>query len=317
MDKARRLFINRMMVLTGALAVTDPFKTFASGNRYINIQAATGRETTVYYTNDLHGNINAVYKGLGGLNHVKTILDGERPRGLIVDAGGFMTGSKNPAEQIKVIRLMNAAGYCAAGLSSLELAGGPGNLAALASLMKFSLINCNHRFDSQLAKLVKPYIIRQQGAIKVGITAVCQPLKGMHYMDAVESANKTAQMLKEEKKCDLVICLSHLGDKQVGAGPGNLELAAQSRHIDMIIGGDNDKLRGNALVLGNKMQHEVILTAAGWNGLMMGRTTICFNEMNRKAGVTCEHFIPGTSGGPAFSAGLALLRNEKNQLPHV
>src|ERR1700740_296732 len=213
MDKARRLFINRLVVLTGAAALNKPFKSAASVTGHLNTLAGPERKVTVYYTNDLHGNINAVHKGLGGLNHIKTILDNVVHRGPVLDAGGFMTGSKNLAVQQKMIALMNAAGYHAAGLSSRELAVGHDNLAALIPKMQFSLINCNHRFDGQLAKLVKPYIIMQQGAVKVGIMGVCPSLKGIHYMDAIECANQTAQMLKEEKKCDLVICLSHLGNK--------------------------------------------------------------------------------------------------------
>ena len=317
MDKARRLFINRLAVLTGAVALKKPFKSAVSVTRHLDGLAGTDRKLAVYYTNDLHGNINAVYKGLGGLNHIKTILDSEKPRGLVFDAGGFMTGSKNPAAQKKLIALMNAAGYHAAGLSSRELAMGQDNLAALVPLMQFSLINCNHQFDGQLAKLVKPFIIMHQGAVKVGVTAVCRPLKGVYYMDAIKCANRTAQMLKEEKKCDLVICLSHLGNKQHDTKPDNLELTAQSQHIDMIIGGNNHKLLDNALVLSNKMQNEVILTAAGWDGLMMGRTMLSFDRMNRKTGVCCEHFIPGKPANTRFAACMTSLLRQKDQLISV
>jgi len=96
--------------------------------------------------------------------------------------------------------------------------------------------------------LVKPYKIFNKNGIKVGVFGLGIELaglvdKGMYketvYNDAVEAAQDMVRILKKENKCDLVICLSHLGYnyKDEPTKLCDLKLAAITQDIDLIIGG--------------------------------------------------------------------------------
>ena len=55
------------------------------------------------------------------------------------------------------------------------------------------------------------------------------------FLDPVAKALEVASMLKKKKKCDLVICISHLGwDTDLD---DDIEMASGSRYIDLILGG--------------------------------------------------------------------------------
>jgi 5'-nucleotidase len=282
MNKTRRLFLSHLTVLSGTACLSAPLSSAAAVTNYVDELLPSAKKASIYHTNDLQGN-------LAGLKQIKAVFENDSLNGLLLDAGGFIDSSKSISEQRRIVYTMNAMGYKAAGLSNYELASGHENLVSLASTMQFSLVNCNHSFEGELNWIVKPYIIFKYNNIKIGITGVSSPLKGAKYNDAIQSANKTAAILKNNKKCDLVICLSHLSH----AGEESQALATQSENIDMIIGSDNGKLYPNTLILRNKIKHEVILAQTASNGLMAGNTIINFNRDKQKSAVLPKSFVPG------------------------
>lgn len=264
MNNPRRLFLSQLTFMAGVAALNRPLTSVAAVTKHINTLHTAKNAVTVYHTNDLHGKIDAVYENIGGLNQIKTLLKNEETNGLLLDAGNFIDASNTLAQQKQVLYMMNSMGYHAAAIGNQELSSGQDHLAALIPLMQFTLLNCNLQFNSKLSSLVKPYIIINRRNFKTGITGVCSQVSGIKYKDAIKSANDVARLLKKDEKCDLVICLSHLGHKQGGDAPDNQKLAEQSENIDIIIGGDNHKLFKNALVLRNKLKHEVILAQTAW-----------------------------------------------------
>ena len=48
--------------------------------------------------------------------------------------------------------------------------------------------------------------------------------RGVIYNDPLETAKTLSSHLRLEKKCDLVICLSHLGNRSHGSEPGDQEI---------------------------------------------------------------------------------------------
>ncbi len=255
----------------------------------------------------MHGNIDAGHNNPGGINSIKTLLENQDISGVLVDAGDFLNSAHSSSQHKEMIRNMNSMGYCAATPGNHELALGQANLASLIPLMKFAVVNCNYRFDATLSKLIKPYIIINTGRFKVGITGVGQPVDGVIYNDAIECANKTALLLKTEQNCDLVICLSHLGYKNDGDKPDNKKLAQQSEGIDLIVGGHNRKVLAAPLVILNKQKKEVLLSQAGWDGLMMGKTVFHF-EAKQKSHIKAKHFLSGHSSNETFAASVSALR---------
>ena len=80
---------------------------------------------------------------------------------------------------------------------------------------------------------------------KIGVFAVCPKLEGLvsakncpgvKYLDPAQVALETATMLKQEKKCDMVICISHLGWNS-GRGEDDQYMIRGSRNIDLVLGG--------------------------------------------------------------------------------
>lgn len=284
MNTDRRLFLSQLTLLSGTAALSAPLNSAAAVMSYVDEVLPSAQKIGITHTSDLYGNNTALGK-------IKNELAKETSAGILLDAGGFIDPSKSFIEQSNMVYAMNAMGYKAVGLSNNELAQGHDNLARLVNKTQFAIVNCNHQFEGELARLVKPYIIIKYNTLKIAITGVSSPLNGAKYNDAAQSANKTAALLKKGKKCDLVICLSHLGN--AADQNANQELAKRSEHIDMIIGGGNGTLRPNALVLHNNAGYEIILAHTASKGLMAGNTVISFNKSRQKTGVTPRNFIPG------------------------
>jgi 5'-nucleotidase len=311
MNNPRRVFLNQISLMAGTAALCKPLASAAAITKRINTFHSAKNAVTIYHTNDLRGNVDALYKNVGGITQIKTELKNQETGGLLLDAGNFINGSNSVSQQRQVIAMMNTMGYHAAGIGAQELSQGHDHLASLTQLMNFSLVNCNYEFNNNLQRLVKPYIIINSGSFRIGITGVGSQFNGVKYNDAIQSANKVARLLKNEEKCDLVICLSHLGSISDNDKLDNHKLAAQSENIDMIIGSNNNKLHINSKILHNKLKHEVILAQTAWNGLMMGRTIINFDSDKQKNGLKAKHFIPGTSAN-SFAASFSKLQLAEN-----
>jgi len=307
MKNPRRLFLTQVAGIAGIAALNKPLASIASVSKHINTLYSADRAITIYNTNDLHGKIDAGYNNAGGLNCIKKLLENQDTWGLLLDAGDFLDSSSSTSQQKDMIRAMNSMGYCVATPGNHELALGQENLAALIPIMKFAMVNCNYQFDPILSNLIKPYLIIHTRNFKVGITGVGQPVKGIVYKDAIVSANETAKLLKTQENCDLVICLSHLGFKNEGSAPDSKKLAQQSEHIDMIIGGHSRKVMNAPMIVLNKQKKEVMLSQAGWDGLMMGKTVFNF-ESKQKIGIKAEHFLAENSSGRKFIADVHALR---------
>jgi 5'-nucleotidase len=312
MNNDRRTFINQLSFVTALAALSKPMGSLAIASKKINTISSSGREVAVYHTNDLHGNIQPVFGGTGGLDQIQTLLKKQETNGLLLDAGGFLNMAKSSSSQKMMIQTMNKMGYHAAAIGDDELALGQDHLASLARHMQFSLVNCNYGFDGELKKRVKPYIIIKTGKFKTGVTGVGHKVDGVKYNDAIQSAIAAASHLKQMEKCDLVICLSHLGYEQTGDQPDDQKLAKQSEHIDMIISGHNCKLSMDPVVLRNRLKHEVIIGGGAFNGLMLGKAIFNFENSGLKHNLTVKNLIAGQRFGENFVSSFAELKaNEK------
>jgi 5'-nucleotidase len=314
MKKDRRLFLGQISAMAGLAALSKPIASAAAISKRVNSLYASRHCVTVFNTNDLHGNLSPIVSEMGGLIQIRKLIKNQETSGLMLDAGDFLDTSQSIASQKNMIYAMNDAGYHAAAPGNNELAAGQDHLAALAPLMQFSLVNCNYGFNRKLSRFVKPYIVIHSGKYKIGITGVGQQLQGIKYNDAISCANAAAKLLKENEKCDLVICLSHLGYKQPGDMPDSKKLAAQSVHIDMIVSGHNHKMSTAPFILLNKYRKEVIVSQAAWDGLMLGKTVFGF-ENGRPNDIKAKYFIAGQPPGQTFLRTFSGLRTmEKSPL---
>lgn len=122
------------------------------------------------------------------------------------------------------------------------------------------------------------YKIIYKGDIKTGIiTANDQSV-------TAAGINTLATYLKNEKNCNLVVCLSQLGYKS-STGLNDLELAASSTHLDVIIGGHATNFCKSPLTTLNKNKQEVIINHATTEGLALRKIELGFDNRGRKCQV--------------------------------
>jgi 5'-nucleotidase len=151
--------------------------------------------------------------------------------------------------------------------------------------------------------MAQPYKIIKKGPLKIGITGVGIELNGLVpkplyketvYINPIEAADNYAGILKNDYKCDYVICLSHLGYSYKTDKISDLKLAASSQNIDLIIGGHTHTFLDQPTSLKNKAGKDILVTQAGWAGIVLGRIDVFFEKSMKKKCVSCNNINIGT-----------------------
>jgi len=183
--------------------------------------------------------------------------------------------------EIAVANLMKMDASC---LGNHEFDNGLDFLAKMIRRAKFPFITTNFDFTgTRLEGLTKKYLILKRGGLKVGIIGLTinpeglvakKNYEGVKYLDPIESANQTAAFLKKEKKCDLVICLSHLGYYPAEDRVGDITLAKKSRNIDIILGGHTHTFLRQPDRRTNLDGKEVVIQQTGAYGINVGRVDV-------------------------------------------
>ena len=133
-----------------------------------------------------------------------------------------------------------------------------------------------------------PYKIFKKGKSKIGVLGVGIELQGLVsenlyektvYQDPIIAANKTAEILKKEG-CDMIICLSHLGDKYEDGKVSDEILSKESYDIDLIIGGHTHRFFETPRKYQNKRQNEVLVNQVGWAGIQLGQLDYKISSYN-------------------------------------
>jgi len=283
----RRSFLKNASIMAGTALLGSPIESFAAINKSFN-NFTKGNTISIYHTAELNGNINPNADLIGGLQEIRNTINQSETSGLVLDAGNFV----NKSFSSDIIYHMNKTGYHAATIGINELIYGATKFEQLIAETSFPIVNCNYTFQSSTK--VKPYSIVYAGKLKIGITGVCSEVKatGLTFHDPYNRVNYITQVLKEQEACDLVICLSALdtNDKRFN----NQGLATASKYLDFIIGTKNDKMQNGAIILQNADKQEVIVSAASYNGLILGKTTFGFNTDKVRNHFNHEYLIPGS-----------------------
>ena len=216
------------------------------------------KKITVLHTSDTHSCILPLNKNLadtmladrGGFLRRIAMLKQERrkdPGLLLFDCGDFSQGSsyytmfKGDVE----VELMNRMHYDAVTIGNHEFDFGLDNMIRLFKMAEFPVVCSNYDFaDTELKDIVKPYLVLKRQGVRIGVFALCPPLEGLvsrknygplKFLDPVEVTDRMVDVLRNREKCDVVICLSHLG-WEVSDYPDN-ELIKRTSGIDLILGG--------------------------------------------------------------------------------
>ena len=243
----------------------------------------------ILHTNDTHSRIEPLPQtdrtnpDKGGVVRRASYIDqvrAENKQVLLFDAGDFLQGTPyfNLFKGEVEVKAMNLMRYDAATLGNHEFDYGLGVLEKVIRLAHFPIVSSNYDFsETSLSGMVRPYLILKKGKLRIGVIGInIQPkglvatdnYKGMKFLDPEETANILAEQLRREKKCDLVVCLSHLG---YGA---DLRLAESSRHIDLIIGGHSHTYLQEPVERMNRDNKPVLIYQTSGRGATVGRMDI-------------------------------------------
>lgn len=257
----------------------------------------------ILYTNDQHSRIEPFpdndpkYPGMGGFaKRAKLIkkIKKEYQNVLLLDAGDIFQGTPyfNYYHGELEFKLMSQMGYDAATLGNHDFDLGIENLIKQLPHASFNFINCNYDFNNTpLKNKILPYKIINKDGIKIGITGVGIQLEGLVlkenygdiiYHDPIEKVKTIEKILKEEKKCDYIICLSHLGYQYKDNKVSDILLAQNTKYLDLIIGGHTHTFLEKPVFIKNANNNETLVTQVGWAGIWLGQVIINFSECNKK-----------------------------------
>ncbi len=284
----------RKFILQGALgasAMALPGALFA-GDEVVRL--------TILHTNDVHsrldpfpmdGSANAGKGGVAGRAAIIKKIRSEQEHVLLLDAGDIFQGTPyfNIFKGEPEMKAMQMMGYDAAIMGNHDFDAGMENFAnQLVTHGKFPILMCNYGFqNTPMESQFQPYKIFKKGHLKIGVTGVGIEMIGLvpenlfgntTYLDPISNANKVATMLKKDKGCDMVICLSHLGDKYTENKVSDEILAKESENIDLIIGGHTHRFFDKPREYTNKSGKKVLVNQVGWAGIQLGRLDFIFSK---------------------------------------
>jgi 5'-nucleotidase len=265
----------------------------------MNVGAKGPKKITVLHTSDTHSCVLPLNKNLadtmladrGGFLRRIAMLKQERqsdPDLLLFDCGDFSQGSsyytmfKGDVE----VELMNRMHYDAVTIGNHEFDFGLDNMIRLFKLADFPVVCSNYDFgDTELKDIVKPYIVLKRKGVKIGVFGVCPPLEGLvstknygplKYLDPVEVTERMVDILRNQQKCDVVICLSHLG-WEVSDYPDN-ELIKRTSGIDLVLGGHSHTYLKTLGYETDKTGRKVPVDHEGKHGIFVGKMQLMLEK---------------------------------------
>jgi 5'-nucleotidase len=293
----RRRFIRDTALSTAALLSCTIIPSFANEQTY---------KLTILHTNDVHSRLDPFpaeggwYPGLGGIAARAAIIKqirSEVDHVLLFDAGDIFQGTPyfNVYKGEPEIKAMSMMAYDAATMGNHDFDAGVENFAHQLQHANFPIVIANYDFNhTEMQDKYKPYNVFNKGGMRVGVFGIGIELQGLVpdklygetiYLDPIVCANQVADQLKNKERCDMVICLSHLGYKYDNGRVSDEVLAKNSYYIDLIIGGHTHTFLDAPVAYKNLINKEVLVNQVGWAGINLGRIDYTFNA-SKKFNVT-------------------------------
>ena len=253
--------------------------------------SAGAQNLTIIHINDTHSHIDpqrsGEYIGRGGVIEQAAYIDSVRCADgkrnvLLLHAGDYGQGTSYFTEMGGNIEIdvMNAFRFDASCLGNHEFDNGIDELARRLKNLKNDVVCANYDFSGTvLEDLVQPYTIVRKAGKKIGIIGLLTDVssvvdseiaKVLQYQDPAKVVNKYAEYLRDEKGCDMVICLSHLGYTE------DKELAASTVNVDLIVGGHSHTLLHKKQIVKNPEGDDVVVVQNWKWGLNLGHLSVDF-----------------------------------------
>ena len=283
----------------GTLAATLAPNLLLAGNSSILDDAP--KKITILHTNDQHSRIEPFDSSYtrnpnqGGFARRATLVQQIREKEnnvLLLDSGDIFQGTPyfNFFGGELEFKLMSMMKYDASTMGNHDFDNGLEGFLKVQPNAKFPFICSNYDFKNTILEgKTEAYKIFNKNGIKVGIFGVGIELEGLvgkknyaetKYLDPVEIAQQYADFLKNEKKCDLVICLSHLGYefKDKTDKICDTQLVKKTENIDLILGGHTHTFLKEPQTFQNLKGKNVLVNQVGWAGLLLGRIDFYFDK---------------------------------------
>ena len=284
----------------GTLAMTlAPNLLLAENLNIFDVKAAY--KLTILHTNDQHSRIEpfeASYTrnpNQGGFARRAALIEKIRKENsniLLLDSGDTFQGTPyfNFFGGELEFKLMSMMGYDASTMGNHDFDNGLEGFKKVQANAKFPFICSNYDFKNTILDgQTIPYKIFNKNGIKVGIFGVGIELAGLVgkkqygetvYENPIEVAQHYSVFLRNEKKCDLVICLSHIG-YDYRDNPNKISdkiLAAKTDGIDLILGGHTHTFLPEPQTFTNRKGKNVLVNQVGWAGLLLGKLDFYFDK---------------------------------------
>jgi 5'-nucleotidase len=293
----RRDFIHKTAISSAFLGL--------GGLSLSSFKSASTKQLTILHTNDVHSYIDPFppnhpkNPNMGGVARRAAIIETirkENPNVLLLDAGDIFQGTPyfNYYGGELEFKLMSMMRYDLATIGNHDFDNGIEGFYKQFPNASFDFVSANYDFkNTVLDGHVQPYKLFDKNGIKVGVFGLGVALEGLVdkknsketvYNDPLEISKDMARILKHEKKCDLVICLSHLGYKYKDEPDKicDLKLAELTKDIDLIIGGHTHTFLDKPTIMKNSENKEVLVNQVGCYGVNLGRVDFYFDTDNTK-----------------------------------
>lgn len=284
------------------------------------IPGVAAKDLVLLHSNDTHSLIEPGPDGMGGVLQRKAIMDSVRKAEknvITVDAGDVVQGTlyfkffKGDVEY----PLMDMMGYDIRILGNHEFDNGMKELAKYYKNTKGTPLSSNYDFaGTDLEGVFETYLIKKVDGKKIGFiglnidpeSIIAKDNIDVNFKDVVKTANELAAWLKNDKKCDLVVAVTHIGYVKENEKTTDVELAQESRDIDIIIGGHSHTLIDPAnpdkypSIVRNSEGRPVIICQTGKSGRYLGYVKIDLDnlEQQKREGSYDYRLIPVTDRFP-------------------
>jgi len=252
------------------------------------------KHITILHTNDVHSYIDPFpadhpkNPNMGGVARRATLIEAirkENPNVLLLDAGDIFQGTPyfNYYGGELEFKLMSMMQYDMATIGNHDFDNGIEGLLAQMPHATFDFVSANYDFkNTVLDGRIKPYKTKTIDGVKIGVFGLGVALEGLvdkqnsketQYLDPIEIATDMSRILKQNEKCDVVICLSHLGFKYKDEPEKvcDIVLAQKTKDIDLIIGGHTHTFLDKPVIEKNLNGKDVIINQVGCYGVNLGR----------------------------------------------
>lgn len=250
----------------------------------------------IVHFNDTHSHMEPEktgdYARLGGVIERAAFIDSLRAANgaenvLLLHAGDFSQGTSYFTElhgDIEV-EMLNALGYDCTCLGNHEFDNGLEELGRRLASVKCPVVCCNYDFSPfEAGKYIHPWAVVEKAGKRIGIIGVLTNITNvvsretadrLPRLDVVAEVNKWAAYLRDTEHCDLVICLTHVGQEPATEDElSDQFLAARTRGIDLFVGGHSHTFLKEPIFKENLDGVPIPIVTDGCWGLLAGELTL-------------------------------------------